>query len=258
MLSLATSSQDDLSLMKPFSRREISVYIRHLLREVPLEDPSLVDHFIDLAGSSFTGATFACALVRFGPANTSHDCIQVLLGHRHHSLPVVVKGMFSKLLERCSLQNSPYSTNNSPFHAIVRSDQKSPDLCDLHLHIVLGCLRTMDEMLRFNICNIPSSYMPNSDAQVEQHFQDAQRKGVITCALVYACLHWPHHASFVSHYEDLKELVISFLETHALHWLEIISLVGQDPMKTLSRLNVLRVSSCQYSSSSAFGQFNKL
>lgn len=88
-----------------------------------------------------------------------------------------------------------------------------------------ACLRLMNQDLTFNICHIPTSYclndvIPNRDALVEKH---------IPRSLLYACQHWAEHLyatdeSTLQTQASILLLLKVFLFTHALHWLEVLSL----------------------------------
>lgn len=232
---------DDLSVIEIFSSSEIAYYIRHILQSVPFQDLSLMDTLIHATERDFTSAVGACIYMRFGLNNGPDDLIQILLHSRvatqslsdimlHHTLKTLDGEILAELKEDAS------------FSAIVSSRRPSnwPQLYELHRRILHICLRTMTTLLRFNICSIPSSYIRNDHPSIQQLVQNAKNKGDITSALAYACSHWAHHASFVL--SDVTDPIIKFLESHALHWLEILSLNGQDAASTLRPLSSSHVS----------------
>lgn len=81
--------------------------------------------------------------------------------------------------------------------------------------------------------------MITNGADTQQLIDLARREGLITSALVYACSHWAYHASFAALEEgnEVTELVAIFLKSCALQWLEILSLIGKNPLYTLSPLS---------------------
>ncbi|KLO19719.1 WD40 repeat-like protein [Schizopora paradoxa] len=93
-----------------------------------------------------------------------------------------------------------------------------------------GCLWLMNHSLKFNICGIPSSHysnntIPNIEALVEAN---------IPSSLEYACSHWAEHLADADRYDFAKRsrdiqdrlppLIITLLQEHTLHWLEVMSL----------------------------------
>lgn len=242
MLSVATTSHQNPSLLGTVERWEIVLYIRDFLREMSLPDLSLVDVLIDVAGNSLSDASFACALVRFGSEDSMYHRLPMLLGCTPPPYSIAAVDTLSVICGELDTEISAEISNASRFNAILKTLRDSSKLGGLHRDIAFSCLRTMNELLQFNQCSVPSSYTPNSGSQGEELFQDAQRKGHITPALLYACSHWAHHASLVSSNEGMVPLTISFLKVHALHWLEIINITNQDPLSTLSQLSTLRVS----------------
>lgn len=233
--AVMTKSPTD-RIFQRFSRWEIALFIRHCLREVLPHDQSYIDRLIELAGPSLMDAVFACTLVTSGPETP----IASRFTHHPHPVPIVEETF--QLLKKAEARAVAQSKDNS------KSDDKTitvgnfPDLSELHRRIALVCLRIMNESLHFNMCSIPSSYLRTDNTEAHQLFREAQRNGRITPALLYACSHWTSHAGAVTSDQELTELVISFLEEHALHWLELMILSGQDPQSILVHLHELRVS----------------
>jgi hypothetical protein len=86
----------------------------------------------------------------------------------------------------------------------------------------------MASKLRFNICELESSYLPNSEIQdltnrVEQKIPDA---------LQYSCLYWAHHLCYEGGpiVGEISGLLDGFFaESQPLYWLEVLSLMGKVP-----------------------------
>ncbi|KLO10069.1 hypothetical protein SCHPADRAFT_535108 [Schizopora paradoxa] len=87
------------------------------------------------------------------------------------------------------------------------------------------CLRLMNGMLHFNICNIPTSYFPNDlcpaldlGVSLSDH---------IPASLAYACRHWIDHLLDIDNvgavYEDICVFLGPFLNNHLLEWMEVLS-----------------------------------
>ncbi|RKL13866.1 hypothetical protein BFJ70_g15820 [Fusarium oxysporum] len=94
----------------------------------------------------------------------------------------------------------------------------------LHRMLAKHCLRIMRRKcngLRKNICGLsfPGMYRSEVDAQLlEEH---------IPPELQYACMYWVHHQTKADLEPNDMDDVCDFLETHLLHWLEVLSLVGR-------------------------------
>jgi hypothetical protein len=92
--------------------------------------------------------------------------------------------------------------------------------------LAVCCLRNMRRQLRFNICELETSYLPNSEIR---DLGDRVRRR-IPDALQYSCLHWPDHLCYdngpVS--EEITRILDSFFAgLQLLYWLEVLSLMGK-------------------------------
>jgi energy-coupling factor transporter ATP-binding protein EcfA2 len=82
-------------------------------------------------------------------------------------------------------------------------------------------LREMQQLLKFNICELETSYKLNRD--VEDLDQRVKRH--IPAHLAYACRFWGDHLSSLSKVDkDIISTVKSLLRSNFLFWLEILSL----------------------------------
>ena len=94
----------------------------------------------------------------------------------------------------------------------------------------------MLENLKFNICELPSSYYPNNKVEDLQ----SRLKKHISSDLFYACRFWDDHLERVGFELDLFGQIRKLFEEKFLFWLEVLSLensVGL-AMPALSSLNV--------------------
>ena len=141
--------------------------------------------------------------------------------------------------------NSPDSTLpiiplHTSFRDFLINKQKSGDffvvIPDAHYGLAHACLGLVLRDLRFNICEIESSYLANKDiqglgARIAKHLPPA---------LVYAChfygAHIAHHGFEINLFGKLRD----FFETKFLFWLEALSLTGNMSLAlpVLSSLNV--------------------
>jgi hypothetical protein len=85
------------------------------------------------------------------------------------------------------------------------------------------CLRTMAKQLRFNICELESSYSRNSEIP-DLAFRI---QTFISSELSYSCRFWAEHLSESTQEEKLYEQVQEFAKEQFLYWLEVMSLCKQ-------------------------------
>jgi NACHT domain len=88
------------------------------------------------------------------------------------------------------------------------------------------CLRNMGRQLEFNICELETSYLRNSE--IQDLDDRVERKIPVT--LQYSCMHWCGHLCYdddpVS--EHITRLLDDFFaESQLLYWLEVLSLMGK-------------------------------
>lgn len=96
-----------------------------------------------------------------------------------------------------------------------------------HHNLVSGCLRLMQRDLRFNICDIETSYCLHLGIEGIQETVDTP----ITPALMYASQYWADHlelgSSTESGSDQLAVEVTSFVTDRLLYWIEVFSLKNQ-------------------------------
>jgi hypothetical protein len=90
-----------------------------------------------------------------------------------------------------------------------------------HNHLTICCLKLMSECLKKDMCNLqlPGALIIEVDKD--------KVNGHLPLAVQYACLYWVKHlqrSDMVLHENDQ---VHKFLQTHFLHWLEALSLIGE-------------------------------
>ncbi|KAF7169363.1 hypothetical protein CNMCM5623_002126 [Aspergillus felis] len=90
---------------------------------------------------------------------------------------------------------------------------------ETHGKIVSHSLRVMDNILKHNICDLPSYGIQQKDI----NSQDVNR--CLSAELQYSCSYWVYHLhQSQACIPGFK--VFSFLKRHFLHWLEALSLMG--------------------------------
>ncbi|CAE6444653.1 unnamed protein product [Rhizoctonia solani] len=104
--------------------------------------------------------------------------------------------------------------------------------CDIAHHnelLVQHCFETMKNDLRFNICNLESSFIP------DQLVDDIKTriKRYISPELYYACSYWGEHLRYTTRTvqcNKLQDMLAEFLSTRLLFWMEVMNLNQVMPM----------------------------
>jgi hypothetical protein len=112
--------------------------------------------------------------------------------------------------------------------------------CDSEAHhrlLTVSCFRVMSGGLRFNIANIPTSFVLDSD----NHRLPRQVEQNIPPALRYCSQNWGHHLSNTTSTtsDPLANTLADFVQIHALFWIEVMNLLDArgmcDPMLRAAR-----------------------
>jgi hypothetical protein len=94
-------------------------------------------------------------------------------------------------------------------------------------NLAMAVFRLMKQMLKFNICNLETSYLLNDDVQ---HLP-WRIKTYIPPPLLYSCSFWAAHLRDTSINEDCRGTLLTevkdFLHVRFLYWLEVMSLTKQ-------------------------------
>ncbi|KAB5590988.1 Vegetative incompatibility protein HET-E-1 [Ceratobasidium theobromae] len=116
------------------------------------------------------------------------------------------------------------STLHASFPDYILSQNRSGGFfCDVRTHSqLLGrrCLEIMKGQLRFNICNLPSSFLPDSDVPD----LDTRIETNISSSLLYSCRYWPEHLILAMASDELWVMVDEFLSQRLLFWMEVLNL----------------------------------
>jgi hypothetical protein len=93
-----------------------------------------------------------------------------------------------------------------------------------HRILAYRCLTVMNSRLKYDICSTVDPYLLNSDIQDQhQHSNDC-----INEAVHYSCCYFAYHLVEVSDLnENLVQVLETFISQHLLHWVEVMSLVGE-------------------------------
>jgi hypothetical protein len=123
-------------------------------------------------------------------------------------------------------ENLPIIPLHTSFRDFLTTKEKSGDFCvslnDAHHQLAHSCLGLLLDGLKFNICDLETSYLANKDvadlkSRVDKH---------ISPALLYACYFWDDHLEHIGFKTDLYGELRTFFETKLLFWLEALSLTN--------------------------------
>ncbi|CAE6470438.1 unnamed protein product [Rhizoctonia solani] len=111
--------------------------------------------------------------------------------------------------------------------------------------LVHQCFEVMKSELRFNICNLESSYL--IDEQVEDMKTRITR--FISPSVSYACRYWSAHLLLSPAVDNTRNMLLDLLHSRLLFWMEVLSLsrcvgIGA-PMMSQAQTWLLRINSNQ-------------
>lgn len=86
--------------------------------------------------------------------------------------------------------------------------------------LTLACLQTMKRELKFNICQLESSYVRNNDIPDLA----SRLKNCIPFHLSYSCQFWAKHLEETKFDTEILDCVEYFMSNQFLVWLEVLSL----------------------------------
>jgi len=139
-----------------------------------------------------------------------------------------------------SNENLPIVPLHTSFRDFLTNKEKSGDFCvglrDAHRQLAHSCLGLLLNDLKFNICNLESSYLANNDVKD----LNARLDKSIPPALLYACRFWDDHLGHTDFKTDLFGKLQTFFKEKFLFWLEALSLTSNMGLASpaFSTLNV--------------------
>jgi DNA polymerase III delta prime subunit len=157
------------------------------------------------------------SLRRHAPVNDPEDSDPVLVLHILRHLGSLLSNVTSSDHTRPII---PLHTSFRDFLINKTSNVFYVDLDNAHHQLAHSCLGLMLNDLKFNICELESSYLanrdvPDLDSRIAKH---------IPPALSYACVFWANHLEHLGFLEDLLTKLESLFEAKFLFWLEVLSL----------------------------------
>jgi hypothetical protein len=123
-------------------------------------------------------------------------------------------------------ENLPIIPLHTSFRDFLTNQEKSGDfwvdLRDVHRQMAHSCLSILLDGLKFNICQLGTSYLANKDVVDLKTRIDRY----ISPALLYACRFWDDHLEHIDFENALFEKLRSFFEKKLLFWFEVLSLAN--------------------------------
>ena len=123
-------------------------------------------------------------------------------------------------------ENLPIIPLHTSFRDFLVNREKSGDfwidLRDVHHQMAHSCLSILLDGLKFNICQLETSYLANKDVTDLKVRVDKY----IPPALLYACRHWHDHLEHIDFETGLFGKLQTFFQTKLLFWLEALSLTN--------------------------------
>jgi hypothetical protein len=144
----------------------------------------------------------------------------------HYKVEVIVEHMGS-LLSGTNNPSSPIRPLHASFRQFLTDKLSSGDffveMSDSQRDLAFASLGVMEHDLHFNMCNLKSSHLPNSE---DIGLQDR----VATCIpshLSYSCRFWATHVRATAFNPELAKEIKSFLENERLlFWIEVLGLLN--------------------------------
>ncbi len=150
--------------------------------------------------------------------------------------PIINVGESDQFLQVCHKSLSDFLLDENRTQEVFKQVLKPSDGGGLDRYIIRrseqgarlveACLRLMNDRLTFNICRIPTSHRFNDAPPI----RDALAANPIPSHLLYACRYWAEHLNALNGSTHKPDNILhhlkDFLETHILHWLEVLSLTN--------------------------------
>ncbi|KAH8795910.1 WD40-repeat-containing domain protein [Flagelloscypha sp. PMI_526] len=155
---------------------------------------------------------------------TTADVIADLLNYDVKEVIGIVNTLHSVLFTRGP--GEPIYVIHASFHDFIASRAQGLFKCDLpsvHLRLSKACLRGMEEKLKFNICNIKSSFTINSNILPPPLKSIGE-------PLAYACQHWWAHVKRCTQegQEGIRQRIDEMMKKKGLFWIDVMTLLGDE------------------------------
>ncbi|KAB5589208.1 hypothetical protein CTheo_7351 [Ceratobasidium theobromae] len=116
------------------------------------------------------------------------------------------------------------STLHASFPDFMFDSERSGEyFCNAAEHnglLARRCFGLMEDLLRFNICNLESSFIPDTQViGLKSRIDKA-----ISPTLFYACRYWGDHLQSATNLAEIDAIFEDFLSTRLLFWMEVLNL----------------------------------
>ncbi|KAH8798572.1 hypothetical protein DL96DRAFT_1781438 [Flagelloscypha sp. PMI_526] len=154
---------------------------------------------------------------------TTPRVISDFLGYDVQDVVGIVNGLHSVLFTRGP--GEPIYVIHASFRDFVVSQAQGSFRCDpssIRSHLAHSCLSWMQKNLKFNVCNIDSSFTANDHHSVSL--------GSIGESLTYVSRHWWAHVRRCTEavQKRMRPLISQMMEKKGLFWIEVMTLLGDE------------------------------
>ncbi|KAG2033182.1 hypothetical protein BDR03DRAFT_827239, partial [Suillus americanus] len=160
----------------------------------------------------------------FDSLNAMRDCFPNY--NKHYKMNIIQ--YMGSLLSGTTDSHIPVKPLHASFQEFLTDKQSSGDFFvevtkAQHHDLALASLRVMEQGLRFNICDLKSSYLPNrEDTGLPQRV-----KVSISPHLSYSCRFWATHIQTTNFDNELAKAIKSFFaDERLLFWIEALGLLN--------------------------------
>ena len=160
-----------------------------------------------------------------------------------------IAGRLAAVLNGTDSVDSPITPRHSSFRDFLRDKNRSGpfhvDSVESNRSLALSCLQAMEDGLKFNICNVATSFKRNPDIRGLDKVVDAN----VRPSLLYASRYWTYHVSRLpTPDESVTDAVTEFLLNRFLQWLEVMSATKSPFQDALTLLRDTMVRFCKSAS----------
>jgi hypothetical protein len=156
--------------------------------------------------------------------------------------PDIVKlivGQLGSLLSGVGQWDAPLRALHTSFSDFLTDESRSKtfyvDPSHQNRCLAMSSLRVMKIGLQFNICQLKTSYLRNSDIPELPSLTEKY----IPPYLSYACRAWAAHLVVTPYDGETAESLRIFLYQQLLYWLEVLSLIGKVDIASPMLLSIL-------------------
>ncbi|KAH8119573.1 hypothetical protein DFH11DRAFT_453991, partial [Phellopilus nigrolimitatus] len=187
------------------------------------------------------------------PVSGIFDLLPSVLFSSQPAVQAILKDLQSVLYKDSALDGAIRVCHPSFLDFMTNKSRSGPfwtNPTQVDSEMATRCLQIMHSQLKFNICKLESSHVPNKDITDLQHKVSQH----IPQSLQYSCRYWMDHISYsevavtVHQVHDLVQNILC--QPKALFWLEALSLMGE----LKSSIDILDKASLVFKDSSGIGE----